>query len=189
MDTIKDYIQIQLYCSFTNTYIYAHKTLTMEDQYSLKVNDQFDFSINEKDSEQLDVQQKSENSFHLIHENKSVDVKIISTDFINRKYTVSVNSNHYKVEIGTPLDALIDAMGLARGAITAINDIKAPMPGLILDVSVKPGDVVNEGDYLLVLEAMKMENALTAPRDGVVKAVSVNKGDTVDKGQLLIEME
>jgi biotin carboxyl carrier protein len=161
----------------------------MEDQYSLKVNDQFSFSIDEKEVEQLDVQQKTENDFHLIHENNSVDVKIISTDFINKKYSVSVNSKQFQVEIGTPLDALIDSMGLAKGPITAINDIKAPMPGLILDVSVKPGDVVNEGDYLLVLEAMKMENALTAPRDGVVKAVSIKKGDTVDKGELLIEME
>ena len=161
----------------------------MEDQFSLNVNDQFSFSVSEKDVEQLDVQQKTEDTMHLIHENKSVDVKIISTDFINKKYSVTVNSNHYQIKIGTPLDALIDAMGLAKGPITAINDIKAPMPGLILDVSVKPGDAVNEGDYLLVLEAMKMENALTAPRDGVVKAVSIKKGDTVDKGQLLIEME
>ena len=161
----------------------------MEDRYRLKINDQFDFSFNENDVETLDVQQKTENTIHLIHQNKSVDVKIISTDFINKKYTVAVNSNHYQVEIGTPLDVLIDTMGLAKGVITAINDIKAPMPGLILDVSVKPGDTVKEGDYLLVLEAMKMENALTAPRNGVVKAVSIKKGDTVDKGQLLIEME
>lgn len=161
----------------------------MEDKYSLKVNNEFDFTLSEKEVGQLDVQQKSENTVHLIHENKSVDVKIISTDFINKKYTISVNSNHYQIEIGSPLDALINSMGLARGAVTAIKDIKAPMPGLILDVSVKPGDNVKEGDYLLVLEAMKMENALMASRDGVVKAIAVAKGDTVDKGQLLIEME
>lgn len=161
----------------------------MEDKFSLKVNNLFNFTLSEEEIGQLDVQQKSENAVHLIHENKSVDVKIISTDFINKKYTISVNSNHYQIEIGTPLDTLINSMGLAKGPITAINDIKAPMPGLILDVSVKPGDLVNEGDYLLVLEAMKMENTLTAPRNGMVKAVSIKKGDTVDKGQLLIEME
>ena len=70
-----------------------------------------------------------------------------------------------------------------------INDIKAPMPGLILEVNVEEGAEVQEGDYLLVLEAMKMENTLTAPRDGVVKSVSIKKGETVEKNQLLIEME
>ena len=70
-----------------------------------------------------------------------------------------------------------------------VNDIKAPMPGLILEVNVKEGDEVKEGDYLLVLEAMKMENALTAPRDAVIKSISVEKGQTVEKNQLLIEME
>jgi len=54
---------------------------------------------------------------------------------------------------------------------------------------VEQGAEVKEGDYLVVLEAMKMENTLTAPRDGVVKSISVIKGETVDKNQLLIEME
>ena len=80
-------------------------------------------------------------------------------------------------------------MGLTLAAAQVINDSKAPMPGLILDVQVKEGDEVKEGDYLLVLEAMKMENTLTAPRDGVVKSITVSKGQTVDKNRLLIEME
>lgn len=161
----------------------------MKQPFQLSVNDQFEFSIEESAIQNLDIQQKSEQIYHLISENKSVDVQIVAADFINKTYTVSVNSNHYEVKIGTPLDKLIETMGLSTGASTAVNDIKAPMPGLILDVSVKAGDIVKEGDSLLVLEAMKMENALTAPRDGVVKAVSIKKGDTVDKGQLLIEME
>jgi biotin carboxyl carrier protein len=80
-------------------------------------------------------------------------------------------------------------MGLSLGNAQMVNDIKAPMPGLILEVNVKEGDEVKEGDYLLVLEAMKMENALTAPRDAVIKSISVEKGQTVEKNQLLIEME
>jgi len=161
----------------------------METKYRLQVNEQFDFSVAENEIQELDIQQKSNNILHLIHQNESVNAEIVTTDFINRTYTVKINSNQYNVKIGTSLDELIDAMGLSLGNAVAVNDIKAPMPGLILDVPVKAGDVVKEGDYLLVLEAMKMENALTAPRDGVVKAVAVAKGDTVDKGQLLIEME
>lgn len=161
----------------------------METKYRLQVNEQFDFSVAETEIQELDIQQKSNNILHLIHQNESVNAEIVTTDFINKTYTVQINSNLYTIQIGTPLDELIEAMGLALGNTVAVNDIKAPMPGLILDVPVKAGDVVKEGDYVLVLEAMKMENALTAPRDGVVKAITVAKGDTVDKGQLLIEME
>ena len=63
------------------------------------------------------------------------------------------------------------------------------MPGLILEVNVEKGSQVKEGDFLLVLEAMKMENTITAPREGVVKSIQINKGETVEKNQLLIEME
>jgi len=64
--------------------------------------------------------------------------------------------------------------------------VKAPMPGSVLDVKVSPGDQATEGDVLLVLEAMKMENELTAPQSGTVKEVLVKKGDTVNSGDTLI---
>tara|TARA_R110000850_G_scaffold30630_1_gene84138 strand:- start:10105 stop:10590 length:486 start_codon:yes stop_codon:yes gene_type:complete len=161
----------------------------MDTKYRLHVNDQFEYSLTQNETEALNTHQVNNHQQHLIHENQSVLAEIILADFINKIYTVKINSNTYTVQINTPLDERIKAMGLSLGEAVAVNDIKAPMPGLILDVPVQAGDTVKEGDYLLVLEAMKMENALTAPRDGVVKAVAVAKGDTVDKGQLLIEME
>jgi len=63
------------------------------------------------------------------------------------------------------------------------------MPGIILEVNISAGDEVKKGDFICVLEAMKMENTLTAPRDGVIKSVNITKGETVDKGKLLIELE
>ncbi|MEX2349391.1 MAG: biotin/lipoyl-containing protein [Flavobacteriaceae bacterium] len=161
----------------------------MKTKYRLHVNEQFEYSLTQTEIQELDTHQVNTRQQHLIHENQSVKTEIVSADFINKTYTVQINSNRYTVKIDTPLDERIKAMGLSLGEAVAVNDIKAPMPGLILDVPVKAGDTVKEGDYLLVLEAMKMENALTAPRDGVVKAVAVSKGETVDKGQLLIEME
>lgn len=80
-------------------------------------------------------------------------------------------------------------MGFEIGATKKINEIKAPMPGLILSVDVKIGQEVKEDDSLLVLEAMKMENVLTSPRDGIIKYISITKGETVNKNQLLIEFE
>ena len=78
-------------------------------------------------------------------------------------------------------------MGMSAVATGKINNIKAPMPGLIIDLKVKIGDSVKTGDQLLILEAMKMENILKAQGEGIVKNVKVKKGDSVEKGQVLIE--
>lgn len=71
---------------------------------------------------------------------------------------------------------------------TAAVNVESPMPGSIVDISVKQGDLIKEGDVLLVLEAMKMENEITAPRSGTVRAVHVKVGDNVDSGDLLVEI-
>lgn len=80
-------------------------------------------------------------------------------------------------------------MGFTVGASKQVNAIKAPMPGLILEMSVSVGQEVKENDCLLILEAMKMENSFLSPRAGIIKSISASKGDAVEKGQLLIEFE
>jgi 3-methylcrotonyl-CoA carboxylase alpha subunit len=67
--------------------------------------------------------------------------------------------------------------------------LEAPMPGKVIAVKVAPGDTVGKGDELLVVEAMKMENAVRAPRDGRVKSVSARVGDMVSPGVVLVELE
>jgi biotin carboxyl carrier protein len=67
--------------------------------------------------------------------------------------------------------------------------LKAPMPGLVVRVQVQPGDPVNPGTGVVVLEAMKMENELKAPAAAVVRAVRVSPGEAVEKGQVLVEFE
>ena len=93
---------------------------------------------------------------------------------------------------------VVPAGGGAAGAETAgveVGDkdpedykdgVFAPVPGKIVDVRVKPGDTVKEGDLVLILEAMKMENELHAPKQATVAAVLVSKGDQATKGQLLV---
>jgi pyruvate carboxylase subunit B len=71
----------------------------------------------------------------------------------------------------------------------AADVLKAPMPGLVVRVQARPGDVVSTGAGLVVLEAMKMENELKAAAPGVVKAVRVTAGEAVEKGQVLVEFE
>lgn len=74
-------------------------------------------------------------------------------------------------------------------AADAGDGLFAPVPGKIVDVFVKIGDLVDEGAPLVVLEAMKMENELRAPKKGKVTAVTVQKGDTAQRGQLLVGIE
>ncbi|MDZ4133408.1 MAG: biotin/lipoyl-containing protein [Dethiobacteria bacterium] len=73
----------------------------------------------------------------------------------------------------------------AVGAVGSLT-VKAPMPGSVLEVKVKEGDVVEDGAVLIILEAMKMENELTAAQAGTVSSVLVKKGDTVNSGDPLI---
>ena len=161
----------------------------MEQKFKVVVNGEMEFSFTKEQIEALDIQKTSSTGYHVIKDHRSIKTELIHSDYLKRSYSLKINSHSYEVKIFNELDLLIEDMGLSLASASVVNDIKAPMPGLILDVQVKEGEEVKEGDYLLVLEAMKMENTLTAPRDGVVKSISVKKGETVDKNQLLIEME
>ena len=161
----------------------------MNNNYKLSVNNATSFEFTESDLEKLDAVRVDKSKFHVLNDSKPYQAEIISTDFIAKKYTVKVNNNTYEVAISNPLDELIKSMGIERGKTKVVNAIKAPMPGLILEISVEVGQSVKENDPLLILEAMKMENSFLSPRDGIIKSIAVVKGNTVDKGQLLIEFE
>lgn len=161
----------------------------MSDTYKVKVNENFNFDITNATAQNLDAVSVSNNKFHILHNGQSVQAEIVSTDFNAKKYTVKVNNNIYEVSIANALDQLIKEMGFEVGASKQVNAIKAPMPGLILEVSVSVGQEVQENDPLLILEAMKMENSIVSPRSGIIKSVTAVKGAAVEKGQLLIEFE
>ena len=76
----------------------------------------------------------------------------------------------------------------AAAAPAGSESVDSPMPGTVLDVQVKPGDYVHAGETLLVLEAMKMENAIVAPKDAKVVEVFVIKGQTVESGTSLVAL-
>ncbi|MFV5691802.1 acetyl-CoA carboxylase biotin carboxyl carrier protein subunit [Flavobacterium sp. LT1R49] len=157
--------------------------------YKVNVNDAFHFDLEKESISQLDAVSAEANKFHILHQNIPYQAEILTSDFLQKSYTVKVNNNTYVVVISNPLDILIKEMGFEVGLIKQVNFIKAPMPGLILEISVVVGQTVKENDNLIILGAMKMENSFLSPRDGVIKTISVMMGDAVDKGQLLIEFE
>ena len=127
-----------------------------------------------------------EGSFHVIKDNKSYSVEVVKADIKEKTFIISVNGNKYQLMVKDKFDELLHSLGLDAMASKKVNEIKAPMPGLVLDVKVNEGDTVKKGDAILVLEAMKMENNIKSPTDGIVKKIHVKKGMAVEKNQVLI---
>lgn len=161
----------------------------MNKTYQLKVNADTVFESNDLLHADINVSHVNKSSYHALKNNRSYDVEILSNQFTDKNYTVSVNGNTYSVNIQTELDKLINQLGFSLNSAKQVNSVKAPMPGLILDILVEIGQEVAENDHLLILEAMKMENNLSSPRAGVIKSINIAKGATVDKGLVLIEFE
>ncbi|XP_058294018.1 propionyl-CoA carboxylase alpha chain, mitochondrial isoform X2 [Hylobates moloch] len=95
----------------------------------------------------------------------------------------------YKVNILTKLAAELNRFMLEKVTEDTSSVLRSPMPGVVVAVSVKPGDAVAEGQEICVIEAMKMQNSMTAGKTGTVKSVHCQAGDTVGEGDLLVELE
>lgn len=164
-------------------------TSYMNRQYQVKVNGELELSVSNDDIKSLDTIKTSDLKYHLLHDGKSYSAEITDSNFNEKKYKVKINNNTYNINIYNDLDQLIKDLGFEIGNSKKVDRITAPMPGLILEISVEIGDAVKENDPLLILEAMKMENVISSPREGIIKSISVKQGDAVDKNQLLIEFE
>jgi biotin carboxyl carrier protein len=153
--------------------------------YKATVNDKtFDIS---PDQLQWDLVEYAPNCFHIIRDNKSYRAEIVKADAATKTFVIKINGAVQTVAVKDKFDLLLEKMGMTSANTSKVNNIKAPMPGLIIDLKVKVGDTVNAGDALLILEAMKMENVLKAPAPGIIKTMKIKKGDSVEKGQILIE--
>lgn len=159
----------------------------MPKNYSARVND--DFQFDELPASSLDVISIDEKHFHLIKDGKSYQAELLELNPLKKEVTLKINGSTYQVKLQDKYDRLIQKMGLQVKAGQQLKDIKAPMPGLVLDILVEAGQAVSTGDPLVILEAMKMENVIKAPGDGVIKEVPVQKGAAVEKGQLLVGLE
>jgi biotin carboxyl carrier protein len=129
----------------------------------------------------------SDGYFHIIFKNQSYRAEVVKADHTTKTFSIKINGKIIPVTVKDRFDLLLEKMGMNGAAANKAIVIKAPMPGLIIDLKVKPGDVVKAGDQLLILEAMKMENIIKAPGEGTVKTVKAKKGDSVEKNQVLIE--
>lgn len=136
-----------------------------------------------------DVVAIGQNRFHIIWKNKSYNVEVIDQNTAEKTAHLLINGQHYHTKSKDRLDLLLEGMGLHNSAVQKLNNIKAPMPGLIQSVAVSEGDMINKGDTLLVLVAMKMENVIKSSGSGVVKSLKVSSGEIVEKNQVLLEFQ
>ncbi|MBO0933466.1 biotin/lipoyl-containing protein [Fibrella aquatilis] len=134
-----------------------------------------------------DLSKLAHSQFHILKNDRSFSVEVLSVEAATKTVRLKINGHIQEVQVKDRFDLLLEKMGMSNAAVGKVNNIKAPMPGLIVGISIQPGDVVAKGDIVLILEAMKMENAIKAPGDGTVKAIKIQKGDRVEKGQVLIE--
>ncbi len=134
----------------------------------------------------LDLKEINPRLYHLIHENHSYDVFIHQVDKDKKEVTLSLNGKKTTVKLQSRIEKLLKELGMEAAMTKKLDSLKAPMPGLVHSWKVKEGDEVKQGDPLLILEAMKMENVIKSPGDATVTKIHVAEKASVEKNELLI---
>jgi biotin carboxyl carrier protein len=128
------------------------------------------------------------NKYHVIIDNQSYNIELLEKSENGKTMRILVNGIKQEIAIKDKYDALLSQLGMDKLMTAKNNNIKAPMPGLVLRIMANVGDHVKKGDALLVLEAMKMENIIKADGEGIVKRIAVEPKQIVEKNTLLIEL-
>ena len=150
---------------------------------------------------QLDLSQTDVDKFKVLEINytkkeiilsngsKKFECKILKENVIDQSYIVRINGEISTIRLIKQVEKTIEKLGIQKENQKNINVLKAPMPGLILDVVIKESELVKKGDPVIILEAMKMENILSSPVNGIVKEIKVTPQQTVEKNNILIKFE
>ncbi len=154
-------------------------------QFIIDINQAGEITV---DGEVINVDmQKMEDTtmYSMIIEGESHDIRMNEGDGF---FEVQVSGEIYHVEVEDERSRLLASVKRGPTLESGEIHIKAPMPGVVVDVTVKQGQRVVKDDIVLVLESMKMQNEFKAPRDGVVHLVRVKPGDTVDQNEVLLSL-
>jgi acetyl/propionyl-CoA carboxylase alpha subunit len=134
----------------------------------------------------LDIIKTAQNEFHLVIENRSYTIEVLEYLHDLKEYILKINGKKTQVKLQDEFDLLLAGMGMQGSKIKLNKELKAPMPGLVVEIAVEVGASIKKGEALVILEAMKMENVLKASSDVIIKSIEVKKGNAVEKNQLLI---
>ena len=138
---------------------------------------------------EIEIIQQHDNELLISRDGKKHIARLLAIDSDNKTITIKIDGDRFEVKLTDEYDVLLQSLGMDAASTKKVNELKAPMPGVVVDIVVSVGDSVVKDDPLVVLEAMKMENMLKSPTDGVIKSVNINKGDTVEKNRVLVNFE
>jgi acetyl/propionyl-CoA carboxylase alpha subunit len=156
--------------------------------YKVKANE-FLFSFAKMEIDSADLVQLSSTEYNLIKDHRCVNAKLVEADATGKKLKIEIEGEVFDIEIKDELDQVLEKMGFGSASNKQIKEIKAPMPGLVLEIAVADGQDVKDGDKILILEAMKMENSIMIHTNAKIKKIIVAAGQAVEKGQVLVELE
>lgn len=147
-----------------------------------KVNDRFSYDLDIPD--ELSVRRLGENRYTIVDRGKSLEIEVLETDFRNGFAKLAMDGFVFRVLLEDELATTIRLIRQKSSVQSGIHEVTAPIPGVIKSINLD-GNGIDTGETLLVLEAMKMENAIQAPMAASEVKFQVNPGDRVVKGQVL----
>lgn len=156
--------------------------------FSADLPDGTTIELSEEMLDAMDVVREPGGHFHILNNGKMVKLQLLHADYLTREFHFRCHALEFRITLRDRVETMVHKLGLKLEDDARVNDIIAPMPGLVLKLLVSEGQSVSKGDPLVILEAMKMENVLASPNDAEIDTVTVQQGDTVDKGQLLIKL-
>lgn len=155
------------------------------EQFTIEINQSGEITVN-GEVIVVDMQNMEDTTMYsMIIEGESHDIRMNEGDGF---YEVQVSGEIYHVEVEDERSRLLASIKRGPALDSGEIHIKAPMPGVVVEIGVKVGQKVVKGDIVAVLESMKMQNEFKAPRDGVVHAIRVKRGDTVDQNEVMISL-
>lgn len=135
----------------------------------------------------LHVEQLGPREYKVFTGNKIFEAQLIERS--ENKLVLNLAGENVSVSISSHMDQILEKLGMNAASTQSVKEIKAPMPGTILSIEVNKDEEVSTGATLLILEAMKMENAIKCPGNERIRSVLVKEGDNVEKNQSLITFE
>ncbi len=138
---------------------------------------------------EIEIIKKKGNELLISRDGKKHIARLLAIDSENKTITIKIDGERFEVKLTDEYDVLLQSLGMDAASIKKVNELKAPMPGVVVDIMVSIGDTVVKDDPLVVLEAMKMENMLKSPSNGVISSINIKKGETVEKNRVLVNFE
>lgn len=135
----------------------------------------------------VDLLHTPDGTFSIIESGKSYNIELVPKNQ-PKKYTAHTLYHSYDVEIVDAESRYLINRG-SNGAASHEKTIHSPMPGKVVRVLLKEGDVVKKGETVVIIAAMKMESEYKSPADGIIKKINVKEGETIEGDQILVEIE